>query len=150
MIDTGGCECALQEQLGSEAWRCLFDNIASIYNGQDGKWFYAINQTDNASLTEPENSDSNPPNLSKSYDIQTDRWRIFSPLTEAGNANYALCTGINNTQASETFYKDVNALLSGRDNPCLQPGTVPLIVQSASSWNATGCSLGFFCKLYHT
>ena len=148
-IDTGGCECALQEQLNKEAWRCLANTPENIYTGQDGKWFYAFSQSDPDSLTEPPNSNSNPPDIAEPYEIKNGQWWTFPSDGDdgvAGNVQDQFCTGVNQTSASETFYNQTAALLSGQDFPCWQPGSVPLVLQTASEWNTTGCKLGFFCK----
>ena len=148
-IDTGGCECALQEQLLTEAWRCLANTPENVYQGQDGKWFYALDQNNQASLTEPPNSDSNPPDRAKAYEIKNGQWWTFPENGDdgvTGNVPDMTCTGFNQTQASETFYNQSAALLSGQDFPCWQPGTAPLPLQTAESWNTTGCKLGFFCE----
>lgn len=148
-IDTGGCACALQEQLDTEAWRCLANTPEGIYDGQDGKWFRAVDQENPASLTGPANSDSNPPDTAKAYQIKDGQWWSFPSNGEGGvpgNVQDVTCTGRNQTQASVTFYNQTAALLSGQNYPCWQPGTAPLPLQTASEWDATGCKLGFFCK----
>jgi len=145
-IDTGGCGCALQEQLDKAAWRCLANATESMYQGQDGKWFYAANQENAASLKQPENSDSNPPDTGTAYEIQNNQWSSFPHDGGPVHAQDVSCTGHNATQASETFYKDMATLVSGQDDPCWQPGTLPLVIQNATEWNATGCNLGFFCE----
>lgn len=62
-IDTGGCRCALQTEVNKEAWRCISNTTQDIYQGDSGKWFFAVNQSDSASLTAPANSSTNPPDL---------------------------------------------------------------------------------------
>lgn len=148
-VDDGGCLCALQERLDEEAWRCLANTPDNLYDGQDGKWFYAIDQSNTASLTEPANSDSNPPDTDKAYEIKDGQWWKFPEHGEDGvpeNVQDTECTGFNQTQASTKFYNQTDALLSGQDSPCWQPGTAPLVIQTASEWNTTGCKLGFFCE----
>ena len=148
-IDTGGCECALQDKDSEEAWRCLANTPENIYEGDDGKWFYAVDQANSDSLTEPENSDSNPPDTAKAYEIKNGEWWTFPSDADdgvTGNIQDQFCTGLNQTSASETFYNQSAALLSGQDFPCWQPGAVPLVLETAATWNTSGCKLGFFCE----
>lgn len=145
-IDTGSCACALQEELDKKAWRCRVSATDGMYEGQDGKWFYAVNQKSSASLEDSMNSDSNPPNQETAYEIGDDRWSRIPDEGAPENDEDASCTGRNATEASSTFYTKLSDLESGGDNPCWQPGTLPLVIQDATSWNATGCKLGFFCK----
>lgn len=148
-IDTGGCECALQERLSTEAWRCLADIPENVYEGQDGKWFYPVNPNDTDSLTEPANSDSNPPDVAQAYEIKDDEWWSFPDDEEdgvTGSVPDGTCTGYNQTTASAKFYNQSAAILSGEDYPCWQPATAPLVIQTPSEWNTTGCKLGFFCE----
>ena len=70
LIDDGGCRCALQEELDTEAWRCIANMTDNIYSGQMGKWFFAVNKTDRNSLKDSPNSDRNPPNLTLPYIIK--------------------------------------------------------------------------------
>lgn len=142
-IDTGSCGCALREELDKAAWRCLVSATDGMYEGQDGKWFYAVSQNNKASLKDPINSDSNPPDPSTEYEIRDDRW---SRIPDDGTPEDDGCTGQNATEASSTFYAKLSGLKSGKDNPCWQPGTLPLVIQDATQWNATGCKLGFFCE----
>ncbi len=99
-IDTGACGCALQEQLDKAAWRCLANATESIYQGQEGKWFYAVNEEDRTSLNLPGNSDSNPPDTGTAYEIQNDQWSTFPADGGLGNAQDLSCTGQNATQVS--------------------------------------------------
>ena len=148
-VDDGGCLCALQNQLHTDAWRCLANTPENLYDGQDGKWFYAVDQSNPDSVTEPENSDSNPPDLSSAYEIKNGQWYMFPDDGDDGvpdNVQDITCSGNNQTQASAKFYNQTNALLSGQDYPCFQPGTAPLVIQTASEWNKTGCKLGFYCE----
>lgn len=145
-IDTGACGCALQSQLDKEAWRCLANETQSIYQGQGGKWFYAVNQENTASLTQPENANDNPPDLGTAYQIQNNQWSTFPDDGGPGNAQDVSCTGQNATMASAKFYNDMATMVSGQDDPCWQPGTLPLVIQNATEWNATGCNLGFLCE----
>jgi hypothetical protein len=99
-IDTGVCGCALQEQLGKAAWRCLANGTESIYKGQDGKWFYAVRTEDSASANQPINSDSNPPDTGTAYQINNDQWSTFPSDGGPKNAQDVSCTGQNATQVS--------------------------------------------------
>ena len=150
LIDDGGCTCALQEQLSTEAWRCLANMTTNIYSGQTGKWFFALNQTDPASLLDLPNSDSNPPNVTTSYAIKDfgnkAQFVAITSSNEPADLGDVTCSGKNDTKASTAFYK--YAASSGIESlsPCWQPGITPLTIQNASEWNATGCNLGFFCK----
>ena len=149
IVDTGGCACALQEQLNTDAWRCLANNPDGIYQGQDGKWFYAVNQGNPASMTDAPNSDSNPPDTATAYEIQDGQWYLYpddSDDRDTRRIRDITCTGQNQTQASTKFYDQSAALLSGENYPCWQPGTAPLSLQTASQWKATGCKLGFYCE----
>lgn len=152
-IDTGACQCALQEILDQEAWRCISVNATeNIYQGNDGKWYFAVDQNNSASITDSKDSDSNPPDTGTEYEIQDDQFQPFSDsnvtATAVGVQNLA-CTGQNDTTASGQYYERMDALVSGQMNPCWQPGTVPLVIQTQSSWNKNGCNLGFLCKQTH-
>lgn len=157
-IDDEECTCALQEALGTEAWRCVTNSTSEVYSGQTGKWFFAINQTDIASLRDSPNSDSNPPNTSMSYVIEGEgrnakfkEMNSSSITTDSSNITtdlgYVRCSGNNNTEDSSDFYR-VMAMPSvmAFSVPCWQPGVIPLVMQNQSAWNATGCNLGFFCN----
>ena len=149
IIDTGGCECALQEQLSTEAWRCLGNTPQNIYDGQDGKWFFALDQSNTNSLREPVSSDSNPPDPEQAYEIKNGHWYSFPDDGDngvTGNVQDKSCTGRNQTRASALFYNQSASVFSGNDWPCWQPATAPLVIQTPSEWNTTGCKLGFFCE----
>lgn len=150
LIDDGGCTCALQEQLSTEAWRCLANTTTNIYSGQTGKWFFAINQTNPASLRDSPNSDSNPPNVTTSYAIQgygkKAEFVAITSSNEPADLGDVTCSGKNDTKASSAFYRFATTSRVESLSPCWQPGIVPLTIQNASEWNATGCNLGFFCK----
>ena len=150
-IDDELCECALQEKLGKQAWKCFTNETADeLYVGQTGKWFFAVNQTDAALLRDPINSDSNPPDLNVSYIIEGQGPSAeFVKMTSKNGTkdpDDAYCTGKNDTEASSTLYTFLAAYAITSRSPCWQPGTVARLLQSASAWNATGCSLGFLCK----
>ena len=146
------CECALQEELGKQAWKCFTNGTADqIYVGQAGKWFFAVNQTNATLLRDPINSDSNPPDLSVPYIIEGQGpSATFVKMTSKNDTkdpdDDASCTGKNDTEVSSTFYTLLAAYAITSPSPCWQPGTVARLLQSASAWNATGCSLGFLCK----
>lgn len=148
--DEGGCRCALQEALAKESWRCIANTTSNIYSGQTGKWFFAVNQASPASLQEPKNSDSNPPDVGTSYVIegegQNAEFVVITSKNETTDLGDMICSGKNDTEASSTLYKYLAASTSESLYPCWQPGTTPLIIQNASEWNATGCNLGFLCK----
>lgn len=146
--DDEECMCALQFELGKEAWRCLANFTSNIYSGQTGKWFFAVNQANPASLQKPINSDSNPPDVGTAYVIQGDGHNgEFVDITHE-KPSIALgdmtCSGNNDTEVSSALYKHLPA--ARYLSACWQPGTTPLIIQNASEWNATGCNLGFLCK----
>ena len=150
-IDDESCECALQEMLGKQAWKCFTNQTADeIYLGQTGKWFFAVNQTDAALLSDPINSDSNPPDLNVSYIIEgqgsSAEFVKMTSENDTKNPFDAYCTGKNNTEASSGLYTFLAASAITSLSPCWQPGTVARLLQSESAWNATGCSLGFLCK----
>ena len=149
-IDEEGCRCALQEELGTEAWRCT-TNMTNVYSGQTGKWFFAVNQNNPASLHDSPNSDSNPPNVTSSYFIEGEGRAagfvvITTPFDEDTDPEDAKCSGKNDTEASANFYRLLASSTTMSSSPCWQPGVFPLAIQNASSWNATGCLPGFFCK----
>lgn len=150
LIDDAGCRCALQEELSTEAWRCVANITNNIYLGQTGKWFFAVNQINSASLHDPINSDSNPPNLSTSYFIekngQSVRFVKTASSDETTNLGDAICSGRNDTNASSAFYRYVATSVTMSSSICWQPGIIPLVLQNASEWNVTGCSLGFLCE----
>lgn len=159
--DDEDCMCALQEALGKDSWRCVANETSNIYSGQTGKWFLAVNQSNPASLQESPNSDSNPPDVDTSYVIKgegqnakfqkiTSQNRtaeldeITSPNGTAELGDMA-CSGKNDTEASSALYKYLAVSMTESLEPCWQMGITPLILQNASSWNAMGCNLGFFC-----
>ena len=150
-IDDELCECALQEQLGKQAWKCFTNETADeLYVGQTGKWFFAVNQTNAALLRDPINSDSNPPDLDTPYVIDgqgpSAAFVKMTSKNDTKDPDDAYCTGKNDTEASSTLYTFLAAYAITSPSPCWQPGTVARLLQSASAWNATGCSLGFLCK----
>ena len=148
--DDRGCRCALQEELGKESWRCIANVTSNIYSGQSGKWLFAVNQSNTASLHEPINSDSNPPDVGSQYiidDAEKNATFVQSkPQNEVSDLPDMICSGINDTEASSTLYKLIAVSMTESLSPCWQPGILPLIMQNASQWNATGCNLGFLCK----
>lgn len=149
-IDDGGCRCALQEELNTEAWRCTANPTDNIYSGHAGKWFFAVSQTNHNSLKDSPNSDTNPPNLTRSYIIkgngQHAKFAVMTPSDEATEIGDATCSGKNDTKASSAFYRYIATPLVESSSPCWQPGIIPLAIQNASEWNATGCNRGFLCK----
>lgn len=150
LIDDAGCRCALQEELDTEAWRCILYPFDNIYSGQDGKWFFAVNKTNRHSLNDSPNSDKNPPNLTRSYIIKENgrdrEFAVVTPSDEYADSDVATCSGRNDTEASSAFYRYIAATLVHSLSPCWQPGVLPLAIQNASEWNATGCNIGFLCK----
>ena len=150
LIDDDGCRCALQEELHTEAWRCIADLTDNIYSGQTGKWFFAVNKTNRNSLKDSPNSDKNPPNLTRPYIIkgngQDAKFAVIAPSDEAADLEDASCSGRNDTQWSSTFYRLIAISLVESSSPCWQPGIIPLTIQNASEWNTTGCNRGFLCK----
>ena len=150
LIDDGGCRCALQEELDTEAWRCIANMTDNIYSGQMGKWFFAVHKTDRNSLKDSPNSNRNPPNLTRPYIIkgngQDAEFAGITPSDEAADLEDATCSGRNDTKASSAFYKYIAISLVESSSPCWQPGIIPLTIQNASEWNATGCNRGFLCK----
>lgn len=144
-IDDGGCGCALQDKLEKDAWRCMANATQSPYEGDTGKWFYAVNQADPESLTAPVNSNSNPPDTSLAYEIREGQFWSY-PEDDLSTRQDVICTGENATDASAQAYKDLEKLESGEGLPCLQPGTMPLQIQSREQWDVLGCLPGFFCK----
>lgn len=148
--DDKGCRCALQEELGKESWRCIANATSNIYSGQSGKWLFAVNQSNTASLHEPINSDSNPPDVGTLYVIddaeQNAKFVLSTPQNEVSDLPDMICSGKNATEASSTLYKLIAVSMTESLSPCWQPGIIPLIMQNASQWNVTGCNLGFLCK----
>ena len=148
--DDKGCRCALQEELGKESWRCIANTTSNIYSGQSGKWLFAVNQSNTASLHKPINSDSNPPNVGTLYVIEdagpNAKFALSTPQNEISDLEDMSCSGRNDTEASSTLYKLMAVSITESLSPCWQPGITPLMVQNASQWNATGCNLGFLCK----
>ena len=149
-IDDELCECALQEELGKQAWKCFENGTTEFYVGQTGKWFFAVNQINAALLRDPINSDSNPPDLDIPYIIDgqgpSAKFVRMTSNNDTKNPDDAYCTGKNDTEVSSTFYTFLAASAITSRSPCWQPGTVARLLQNASAWNATGCSLGFLCK----
>lgn len=150
LIDDRGCRCALQKELSTEAWRCVANTTTDIYLGQTERWFFAVNQTNSASLHDLPNSDSNPPNVSTSYFIESNgqngQFVETNSSEETTNLGDVICSGRNDTNASSAFYRYVATSITESSSPCWQPGIIPLTIQNASEWKATGCSLGFLCK----
>ena len=152
LIDGEECRCALQEELDIKAWRCIADLTHDIYSGQRGKWFFAVDQTSQSSLNDPPNSDTNPPNLTRSYIIkgngQDMEFAILTPSDKVADLEDGNCTGSNDTEASSALYLYIALATSlvNSSTPCWQPWNIPLTIQNASEWNATGCNLGFLCK----
>ena len=91
-LDTGGCRCALQEQLEKDAWRCVANITGDVYTGQTGQWFYAGNQTDPDSLKDPTNSDSNPPDTDTAYEIQNNQFQPYIATPAASSSFLAAPT----------------------------------------------------------
>ena len=148
--DDKGCRCALQEELGKESWRCIANATSNIYSGQSGKWLFAVNQSDTASLHDPINSNSNPPDADILYVIddteQNAKFVLSTPQNEISDLPDMICSGKNDTDASSTLYKLMAVSMTESLSPCWQPGIMALILQNVSQWNATGCNLGFLCK----
>ena len=109
LIDDEGCRCALQEELDTEAWRCIANTTDNIYSGQTGKWFFAVNKTDRNSLKDSPKSNINPPTLTTSYIIkgngQDAEFAVITPSDEAADFKDATCSGRNDTKASSAFYR---------------------------------------------
>ena len=150
LIDDEECKCALQEELDTEAWRCIANVNDNIYSGQTGKWFFAVNKTNRNSLKDSPNSDINPPDLTRPYIIkgngQDAEFAVITPSDEAADLEDATCSGRNNTALSSTFYRIIAISLLESSSPCWQPDIKPVTIQNASEWNATGCNRGFLCK----
>lgn len=153
-VDDGGCRCALQEALGKDSWRCIANTTSNIYSGQTGRWFFAVDQADPGSLQELPNSDSNPPDVGTSYIIdgvgQNAEFVVITQQNETTDFQDTTCSGKNDTKASSNLYKFMAVSMTESFSPCWQPGITPIVIQNASQWNATGCSLGFFCKCAST
>ncbi|KAL9066079.1 MAG: hypothetical protein Q9161_007804 [Pseudevernia consocians] len=149
-VDNGGCRCALQETLGKESWRCIANTTSNIYSGQTGRWFFAADQDDPASLQELPNSDSNPPNLGTSYVIegegQNAEFVLITSKNETTDLGDITCSAKNDSDASSYLYQFMAVSATDSLSPCWQPGTIPLIIQNARQWNAKGCNLGFLCE----
>ncbi|MCJ1472453.1 hypothetical protein MMC13_001101 [Lambiella insularis] len=157
-IDAALCRCALQSsnrldpydaEPNPEAWRCIGENSADIYNGSTGMWFLPVRTKSSADLHEPDNWAGNPPDLTQVYivDNGTGMFEVYAGeqsgyLSSADQA----CTGLNDTTQSEQYYASFQKSPSTTQQPCLQAGGQPINIQNATSWNQTGCSLGFFCK----
>ncbi len=157
-IDKAECRCTLQETLGTVAWRCIhIQEISDLFveptgTDQSGKWFFATNQSDPASLQDLPNSNRNPPNITTSYAIEGDKeedWRFveFTSPSDLTDLDGAICSGKNDTESSSAYYRYLATVKVSSESECWQPGTVALLIQNTTQWNATGCSLGFLCKL---
>ena len=149
-IDDEDCTCALQEKLSTEAYRCISNLTFDIYSGPSGKWFFANDQFNPASLHDPYNSSTNPPNVTASYLIegegQDEKFVSTKTYNKTEYLEYFKCSGKNDTNSSSLFYDMIATSMVTSRLPCWQPGTKALVMQNASLWNATGCNLGFFCK----
>ena len=150
-IDDEKCTCALQEEIGKEAWRCIANSTANIYSGQTGKWFFALNQSNPESLRALPNSASNPPDVATSYIIQSEgqneKFEEITRENQPPDPDDQDCSGKNDTEASANLYRFLVVSATDSASPCWQPGTIALSIQNASEWNATGCNLGFLCEL---
>ncbi len=146
-IDETECRCHLQEALGKEAWRCSHIDETDPFSV--GIWFFAINQSDPVSLQDLPNSNRNPPNMSTSFIIDDKEGDLkFMKLTSLSDPplDNSTCTGKNDTKSSSDYYRMLAPALVSSGSECWQPGTVALVIQNVTQWNATGCSLGFLCK----
>jgi len=74
----------------------------------------------------PTTTSSPPFTLTNSNGVATSTPTSINDITPGGWAQYATP---NNTG-------------------CLSNGAIPIPLQNASSWNQTGCSQGFYCKLW--
>ena len=159
-IDTASCRCALQdgEELNpidgnsTEAWRCIGNSTENIYQGSNGKWFLPINPPLSSDLDESLSWGGNPPDTESPYiDISSDGSLVPYDMTAVSQLSLVdqACTGKNDTKQSSQYYAQIESLKSGGSgasaSPCLQTDADPITIQNATSWNETGCSLGFYC-----
>jgi len=108
-------------------------------------------QSDSGSFNQPANSNINPPDLDNPYMVLNGQFETFpdTPTNSTkrdSEVQHVNCLGTNDTEALSKVYQKLAGVVSGQDLPCCQPGAVPLVLQDASEWNATGCQLGFFYK----
>ena len=159
-VDTASCRCALQPTPGtapndpnsSEAWRCIGDSTEDMYSGNSGKWFPPQDEGLNGSLDDTDVWGGDPPDTTEPYVAEKNGAATsYTPLNSTDSSSLSLqdqaCTGKNDTQQSEQYYTSLNGdPLSSDARPCLLPGASPIAIQNATSWNQTGCNLGFFCQ----
>ena len=164
-VDTASCQCALQlkqdtepsEQSRNQAWRCIGNATENIYLGHTGKWFFPVNEGSKADLNQTYNWANNPPDTTQPYlleDSQDKTEAHYIPFNATDSSQLSLfdqaCTGQNDTEFSGPFYQVLADTEAGRiptaARLCVAPSAIPITLQNASSWNNTGCNLGFFCK----
>lgn len=117
-IDTKACLCGLlfsQSTLPSmgynaEMWRCIGDENSDISSGGNGKWYNtSLPSQDLSGINEPRNWGQNPPNASMAYVLVFKDGGALYEIADSENAsalfgNDTLCTGVNDTLASTSWY----------------------------------------------
>ena len=168
-IDTESCRCALQlfnqtavhldAQESEEAWRCIGDSNEDIYSGENGRWFLPQHTAkfadgDINDISQPSNWAGNPPDIQTTYIVDNTTHEL-QPLDDTDQAQLSvfdtLCSGKNSSDQSTRYYNSVKQIEAGQPptdaSTCLA-GTSPIELQNASTWQAHGCNLGFFCKCF--
>ena len=164
-IDTASCQCALRASQDTvpknishtQVWRCVGNATENVYAGSSGKWYFPVNEGSNEDLNKTFNWANNPPDANQPYILQEsgDQGLLFyTPLNDTNSFELSTfdqaCTGQNDTQLSGPFYQALGEIEAGNipqaAHLCIQPGSVPITIQNASTWAEKGCSLGFLCK----
>jgi hypothetical protein len=150
-VDTAQCRCALQENT-IQAWRCIGNETANLYDETSGKWFLPNAGTETNSDQQTSIYGGPPPNTTAAYLYSDDLTQDLVPITTANQVQLsaldATCNGKNDTDKTPIYYlKLANSAASGYvPQMCLEGGAVPVQIQNASEWDSHGCLPGFYCK----
>ncbi|KAI1748612.1 hypothetical protein F4782DRAFT_550609 [Xylaria castorea] len=158
-LDSSACLCALRqvEQGGDDddngtqgngaAWQCIGNQTQRVYEVTTGKWFESLHGGQKVDL--PIYDASNGPDTSKALTWDTGNNTFADADLKELSLYDGACTGINQTTFSTAFYGALAEKEAGNTPvsaaPCWRPGGVPIEIQDATSWSATGCPLGFLC-----
>ncbi|KAI0467486.1 hypothetical protein F4859DRAFT_493510 [Xylaria cf. heliscus] len=158
-LDSSACLCALRQvKQGSEdddegtndndaAWQCIGNQTQGVYEVTTGKWFESLHGGHQISL--PIYDASNGPDTSKALIWDANKDTFVDADLEKLTPYDRACTGANQTTFSTAFYRALaereagDTLVSAA--PCWRPGGVPVEIQDVTSWDSTGCPLGFLC-----
>ncbi|KAI0413164.1 hypothetical protein F5X98DRAFT_352873 [Xylaria grammica] len=151
-LDSGACLCALQTVGGSSnndaAWQCIGNQTQGVYEVTTGKWFESLHGGNKVNLSIYDAS--NGPDTSKALTWDTSKKTLVDANQKRLSIYDKACTGVNQTTFSTAFYRAFAENKAGQDPvsaaPCWRPdGALPVEIQDVTSWNETGCPLGFLC-----